>query len=162
MPACGYPTAKGTPCRWERDECRHHRGLWLSDDVTVGAADSLSLPAAAASAIEDHRLHALGWWLIEAVVGGSIDRDRAASVVSIMRVLVSLGDEPPSDDDTRKEALLRAQLAFGMPPRDEAEWEVAERLLDPETLREVHRQVDEADRRIASMRSEVGDRHDRG
>ena len=74
----------------------------------------------------------------------------------------SLGDEPPSDDDTRKEALLRAQLAFGMPPRDEAEWEVAERLLDPETLREVHRQVDEADRRIASMRSEVGDRHDRG
>ncbi len=162
MPICGHPTVRGTPCRWERDECNYHRGQRIAAVAPPAPDETTSLPPRAAAAIEGHRLHALGWWLVEAVVGGSIDRERTASVVSIMRVLVSLGDEPPSDDDVRNEALLRAQLAFGMPPRNEAEWELAERLLDPETLREVHRQVDEADRRAAALQSDIGDSHDRG
>jgi hypothetical protein len=77
-----------------------------------------------------------------------------------MRVLVSLGEEPPSGDDVQEEALLRAQLAFGMPPTDEAGWAMAERLLDPETLREIKRQVEAARQRREQMELEVRDRLD--
>ena len=108
----------------------------------------------------EHNLHALGWWLAEGVALETIGRDVATLLVSIMRVLVSLGEEPTSGDDVRHEAVLRAQLAFGMPPTDEAGWELAERLLDPETLGEIKRQVEAAKGRREKMESEVRDRLD--
>lgn len=108
--------------------------------------ESGTLPVPAA--VRDRDLRELGWWLVEGVIGGDVAKDTGSVLVSAMRVLVALGPEGPGEEEVMAETALRARLAFGMPPTDPASWEMAERILDGETLAEVKRQVAAARRRL--------------
>ena len=153
MAYCGHRTKTGGSCHYPRGKCPHHEGGQRLPPGTEPAPREASV--AVPEAVTGRNLHGLGWWLVERVLSGEIEKERAATLVSVMRVIVSLGEEPPSDSEVEEEAILRAKLAFGMPPVTSDEWERAARLLDPETLREVRRQVEAADRRARELDSDV-------
>lgn len=95
--------------------------------------------AAVPDAIASHDLRALSWWIIRAVVEGTLDARPAAVAVSASRILLSLGPEGATQEEALREAALRGMVMNGVPPRDADEWALAEAIFEPEALEMIRR-----------------------
>lgn len=149
MARCGAPTKKGGPCSFDEAECPHHQGWRERRDRETSSQPGqprrkVKPPA---GILEGRDLRELGWWLISAVLRGGLDERQASITASVMRVLSALGpgDSLLAEDD--EEYRLQVRLAFGLPPLDEAGWELARTVLDPQTLKEVQRWHEPSGRR---------------
>jgi hypothetical protein len=160
MQTCGRPTKAGNPCGWREDPCEWH-GPWperpaaaekraplkragrapappitQESQAPVEPADGDVAPSPP-DAIASRNLYELGWWAAGALAAKTLDAARASALATMIRTLHALGEAPESDQQRWGRIALEARLANGLAPGDEAGWELAERVLDPETLAEI-------------------------
>jgi hypothetical protein len=148
---CGAPTLKGDPCKIARVSCTIHRraghdrtpplrrpqlpGTWGG---RAGEADrghgvrALAIPAA----VGEHNVREFAWWMIARLLSAELDAQRAGVLATLLRVIAALGPEPASRQKAFAEAALRGRMMHGMPPRNAAEWELAESIFSQEVLDE--------------------------
>jgi hypothetical protein len=93
-------------------------------------------------AVERHDLPELGWWLIARVLENNLDAKRTAVIATLMRVIAAFGQDVLPPEAALREAELRGRLMHGLPPRDEAEWALAEATFSASAL-ETMRQFEE-------------------
>lgn len=128
---CGAPTKAGSPCNFGRVECPHHGPNARPRSATDGKPEPGVPPP------EGRDISAITWWAIDGVALGWLETARASVLASLLRVATGL---PPEDEaDALKEVELRGRLMHGQPPRDDAEWGLAESLFTEEALREFRR-----------------------
>jgi hypothetical protein len=96
-------------------------------------------PPAAPDAVAQKDLRGLAWWTAGALLSGDLPGRDAAVVSNLIRTLQSLGPEPESEEQVLAEVELRGRLMNGLPPRDEAEWALAESVFTPEAIEEFRR-----------------------
>lgn len=82
-------------------------------------------------------VHAYAWTVIPAIITGEIPRELAAVAVSACRALIALPQEDAGRESALREAAAIGALVHGVPPRDEAEWEVLRGLFDDATLEQL-------------------------
>lgn len=152
---CGKPTREGTPCGWFTGPCPHHdkpprpRRVQRAEHrppaahspvpgvveppgntPTGGSATHSKVP-------EDLRQFA--WWVIHAVVDGVVDERRASVLVAAGRLAAGLGPDSDSEEEALAATVLRGRVMHGMPPEDEDEWTLAERLFEPAVMKTLRR-----------------------
>lgn len=138
---------KGGPCPWPVAECPvPAHAEWR---VRTGQACHSSPPEAPAADdrptpekpgwLEGKDLRSLGWWLIERVLLGQFETQRASVAASLMRTLAALGPEEASEEEALREVELRGRLMHGLPPRTEEEWARAQEAFDEGSLAEFRR-----------------------
>ena len=120
---CGAaPTKAGGYCHNPAGRCRiHTEAPPLTTSPTI-------LPS------RDRDIRAIGWWLLDGLVAGTVDPRTASVLASVLRVMSSLGPDEMTREDQLKEVELRGLLMHGVPPRNEEEWERARRTFEPEFL----------------------------
>ena len=131
---CGAPTRQGRACRFPASRCRYETHARYRE----GRADP-DRPRSPAEAIRQHDLRALGWWLIEEILGGRVTPPEASAVNRMMHTLLQLGPAPEEDERALQEVALRGLLMHGVPPRSEEEWRRAAEIFDEEALAEFRR-----------------------
>jgi hypothetical protein len=143
---CGALTLKGEPCKIARMSCTVHRrrqpaprwpltrapGSHPGEERAPAAKESLPIPPA----VTEHDLRGFAWWLVSRLLSGELDTQRAGVLATLLRVLSALGPEPASRERAFAEAALRGRMMHGLPPRDAAQWELAESLFSQEVLDE--------------------------
>lgn len=77
--------------------------------------------------------------MLDRLEDGELDPRIATVMVAALRVLLAAGGLAAEDDDALAEVELRGRLMFGLPPRDEAEWDLARARFTPEALAEIER-----------------------
>ena len=144
MEKCGAPTQKKTPCSWPANQCpvkahaRWRSGNGDRESAARHAAEpepAVTIPAA----VEERDLREVGWWLFRAVVEGSVEREKAGPLISLLRVLQAVGPGSVTAEEALARAELLGQLMHGLPPRDEAQWQLARDLFDDEAMETVNR-----------------------
>jgi len=139
---CGATTLSGQPCRWAADRCPHH------PSTTPPAPRKARGRAEGPSPSFDPRqqpwyagrdLRQFAWWVVDTLLEGSLERQTAAVLVAVMRVLVALGPEPLAQEEALREVELLGTIMNGIPPRNPAEWEHAMRLFDDDAVAEFAR-----------------------
>mgnify|MGYP001310935387 FL=1 len=88
---------------------------------------------------EERDLRKVGWLVLERIFFAEMDASAASAASSVIRVLTALGDSPESEDEQLEEIELRGMLMNGFQPRDDRQWELAERLFGETALDEFRR-----------------------
>lgn len=131
---CGAPTRGGSACRFPIDRCPHESHGHARETNPRG--EQTPSPV---TAIREHDLRALGWWLIEETLAGRITPPEASAVNRMMHTLLQLGPAPEADELALQEVALRGLLMHGVPPRTAEEWRRAAEIFDDEALAEFRR-----------------------
>lgn len=82
-------------------------------------------------------LRAFGWWVIRGLLGGAIGERKGAVLVSAARLVAGLGPDGDALDEALAATVLRGRVMHGLPPEDEAQWELAASLFTPDALAEL-------------------------
>ena len=96
---------------------------------------SLIVPQAAI----EHDLREVAWWMVQQILKADLDAQRAGALVSLMRLISSLGPEPMALEEALAEVELRGLIMHGIPPRNAEEWERASRIFSADSLAEFKR-----------------------
>ena len=147
MERCGAMTQKGTPCQWPLSRCDipgHDR--WREAKAaakTAAPAEPVesSLPSRPPlpEAVSRHDIPGVAWWALSGLVSGALASSDVAVLASLLRVLLAAGSTGLDDEAALQEVELRGLLMHGIPPRNDAEWEVLESTFSPEAVAEVRR-----------------------
>ncbi len=137
---CNAPTKSKGCCGFSVERCPHEaHKAWRARRVLEDHQDERA-PAAAAmasgeltSAFEKHDLRTVSWYWLENLTR-EFDAKNGAQAASWARLIHSLGEDPEDQASVLAQAALFGGIMHGMPPRDEAQWELARELLDPYTL----------------------------
>lgn len=146
---CNATTKKGTPCTFLAEECPHRKsGLHRERETgpaamrTSAALDFPSPPPAArqgptriARAFAERDLRGVLWEVLESLVMSDAEGKTATAAASIARAIASLGEETGDREQSLRETAVIGSVMHGIPPRDAAQWAIAERLFDAETVR---------------------------
>lgn len=94
----------------------------------------------------DHRgaftgkdLRAVAWLLLERLYIGDLSSSEASAAGTLIRALTALGDSPGDEEEQLAIIALHGGLMNGIPPRDDEEWALAERIFGPESMEEFRR-----------------------
>ncbi len=139
---CGATTLSGGTCRWAADRCPHHSSATpLAPGKARGPSEGPppSLDPRQQPWYAGRDLRQFAWWVVERLLEGSLERQTAAVLVAVMRVLVALGPEPLAQEEALREVELLGTIMNGIPPRNPAEWEHAMRLFDDDAVAEFSR-----------------------
>lgn len=90
-------------------------------------------------ALAEHDIRALAWWLFERVAGPEKFDPDARVLVTILRLLETLGPDPLEMDVILAETVLRGKLSHGIPPASEDEWTLARERFSGEAVAEFRR-----------------------
>lgn len=139
---CGAITISGQPCRWAADRCPHHQPQAPATPPKAPAPPEEPPPSfdlRKQPRFAGRDLREFAWWTVDTLLEGKLERQTAAVLVAVMRVLVALGPEPLAREEALREAELLGTIMNGIPPRNPAEWEQAIRLFDDDALAEFAR-----------------------
>jgi len=125
---CGAPTSSGGYCRNSAERCQRHR---RDGDLAVPASEPLVDELSPAAGRD---LHRVAWWLLEGLVSDGLDPRRASAITAALRFALALGQAPADEEVMLRRAEIHGLLIHGVAPRDEAQWELARAMLDPEAL----------------------------
>lgn len=132
---------------WGVNQCKHHQDKPGSKQQTApepretGAAVDAAEPGPMPSpeVWKKRDLRGLAWWAAEHLLNGTLPTANVTALNGLMRVLIALGDDPSDEADVLAEIELRGIIMHGMPPRDEEEWALAERVFDADAIAEFRR-----------------------
>lgn len=92
-----------------------------------------------AEAFEAKDLRAVGWLVLERLYIADISASEASAAGTVIRALTALGDDPGDEEEQLRIIELHGGLMNGIPPRDDEEWELAERVFGPQSAAEFRR-----------------------
>lgn len=120
--------ANGARCNLPTDEC---------DNAEHRQRRRLSA-AQLREVFANRDVRSVGWYWLEAL-SLKFDAKNASSAVSWARLIHALGDAPADAAEAAAEAALFGAIMHGIPPRDAAQWQIVERVFDPQTVQDLRR-----------------------
>ena len=149
---CNAPTRDNRNCSLLADKCdyKSHKDFRLKHQHTVtgkpaeppspeNSANRASqrVREAVVAAAEARDVHLYTWTIAPAVITGEIPRELAAVAVSACRALIALPEKDSDREEMLREAALIGSVAHGVPPLEEADWDLARDLFDEHTLEQI-------------------------
>ncbi len=146
MPACAATGKDGSPCRLYP---RHGRDLCINHDPDYADQRRANVRAGGRArnpefteipeAIARHNVRKSVWWLTEQLVLGTISSSRALALSRLLHTAAQMGPDEMDEEQILREVELRGVLMNGIPPRNEAEWELAASIFDDDAIAEFKR-----------------------
>lgn len=85
-------------------------------------------------ALRAHNLRDFTWLGVEGVLRALGWERGGAIIASFLRVLIAQGEDKVDLKEASAIAVVNGLMARGMPPRNEREWEIADRIYEPEIV----------------------------